>query len=42
MKRGTVYRDDEESRQLRARLILVGTTVSQRVREQIRRFLRGS
>ena len=42
MKRGTVYRDDEEHRRLRARLILVGTTVSQEQREQIKRFLRSS
>ena len=38
----TVYLDDEEYRQLPARLILVGKTVSQWVREQIKRFLSGS
>lgn len=40
MKRVTIYLDDEEYRLLRARLILSGKTVSQWVREQIKRFLR--
>ncbi len=39
MKRVTVYLDDEEYRQLRSKLILASKTVSQWVREQIKRFL---
>jgi hypothetical protein len=39
---GSVDLDDGACRQLRARLILAGQTVSQWVREQIKRFLRGS
>ena len=40
--RPCIYLDNEEYRQLRVRLILVGKTVSQWVREQIRRFLSGA
>lgn len=39
MKRVTVYLSEDEHRQLRAKLILLGKTVSGWFREQIKKFL---